>query len=86
MEKQKKRRNWIPEADIIESVGCPYCGAEMRKRCHRYGVRAYGLERGRACKPHRQRVALYRRRLCAQRITERLDEMSPSDRRRLRIP
>jgi hypothetical protein len=80
-----KRRNWIPEKDIIDSVRCPYCLAGKRQRCHRHSLRRNGVWRGGPCQPHRDRVALYQRRLRAFAITRFLDELTPAEKSRLRL-
>ena len=77
MRGRRAKANKIPEAVIVAAVACPYCGAEKYERCHQHSTKPFGIERGRPCRLHRQRVTRYRRRLTAHALTRPLDETKP---------
>jgi hypothetical protein len=60
----------ILEKLIVTTVPCPWCLAKKGERCHRHDRRSFGIQHGGPCRPHRQCVERYRRRLKALRITK----------------
>lgn len=67
-------KSTMPNAVIVATVRCPWCGAAKGEPCHRHDEHEFGVQRGPECKPHPKRWSLYRRWLRAQNLTRPLVE------------